>query len=114
MAALTISGLAAPLAANAALSDCGDTRMCVWGNNDYKWKIADRASGNSSWADPFTGNENDEADSFANKSGTYTGCLAQHIDGGGDRVTMSRGQYEPNLAYFNSDEASSMRTASGC
>lgn len=114
MGAVAVGALVVPTGAQAALSDCEDTRMCVWGNTDYVWKIADRASGNSTWVDPFTGDENDEADSFANKSGTYTGCLAQHVGGDGDRVTMSRGQREANLAFWNDNEASSIRTKNGC
>ncbi len=115
--ALAIATLAAPAAAQASLSDCNSNYMCVWGNNDFKWMIAERFHGNSEWVEPFDGDENNENDSWANRSVDYTGCLADGIDGGGDtgdRVTLHRNDNDNDLAWFNSDFASSMRTKGGC
>lgn len=99
--------------ADAALSDCGTNRMCLWGNNDFKWKIGDRAHG-SYTITGLSGDANDEMDSWANRSATYTGCQYQHANGGGDRQTMSRNSNDNNVAPWNSDEVSSWRTAGGC
>ncbi len=114
MGALALSGLAAPTHAQAYLSDCNANHMCVWGLNDFRWMIAERYHGNSDWLDPFTGEENDENDSWANRSVTYTGCMAEHVDGGGDRLTMAEGSSDKDMAWFNSNETSSMRTKYGC
>ena len=113
-AALVGSGLAAPMTAQASLSQCSSNYMCVWGNTDYIWLIAKQYHGNQSWVDPFSGDEDNQADSYANYSGTYTGCLAQDLNGGGGRVSMPRGGRDSNLAVWNDNEASSMRTAYGC
>lgn len=113
---LALAGISAPVASSASLSQCNSNYMCAWGNNDYNWLIAEQHHGNYDYVDPFNdGNgENNQTDSYANKSGVYTGCLADGGSGGGDKVTMPRGGRDANLAWFNSDEASSMRTAGGC
>lgn len=102
------------ISAEATLSQCNSNHMCAWGNNDFNWLIAEQKHGQGSWLDPFSASENDETDSYANRSATYTGCLAQHTGGGGDRVTMAKNSNDNNLASWNSDEASSMRTKYGC
>ena len=113
---LALAGISAPVASSASLGQCDTNYMCVWGNNNYEWLIAKQYHGTSSWVDPFNNDtgENNQADSYANYSGTYTGCLADGAEGAGDKVTMPRGGRDDNLAYWNSDEASSMRTANGC
>lgn len=114
--ALALSGVAAALPAHAALSQCGTDKMCVWGNNDYEWLIASQIHGQGSWLDPFDNSvdEDNQQDSWANRSVTYTGCLADDVDGGGDRITMAKNSKDPNLAYFNSDSSDAMRTKNGC
>lgn len=112
--ALALAGLAAPTAGQAALSDCNNNYMCVWGNNDYVWKLAEQAHGQDSWLDPFNAEENDENDSWANRSATYTGCMAEHTNGGGDRLTMAKLSNDNDMAWFNSNETSSMKTKNGC
>lgn len=114
--ALTVAGLASPVAAQASLSQCDTNHMCAWGNNDYGWLLANQNHGQGSWLDVFndgTG-ENDETDSWANRSALYTGCLAEDVDGGGDRLIMGKTSSDPNLAFFNSDMVSAMRTKNGC
>lgn len=113
---LSLAVVAAPATADAGLNQCRTSRMCVWGNNDYQWLIANQFHGKSYWFDPFNdaNGENNQADSYANLSSTYSGCLADGGSGGGDRVSMPRGKKDNNLAWFNADEASSMRTANGC
>lgn len=98
--------------ASAHLSDCNNNYMCMWGNNDFNWMLGERFHGNGianlpSWA-------NDQMDSWANKSSTYTGCMYQHSNAGGDRQTMGRASNDNNVAYWNSDEVSSWRTQHGC
>ncbi len=102
--------------ASASLSQCTGTNMCAWGNNDFNWLIANQAHGQSNWIDPFNdaNGENNQTDSWANRSATYTGCLADSANGDGDRVTMAKASNDNNLAFFNSDEASGMRTKNGC
>lgn len=112
--AIAAACLVAPSSAVASLSECNSNHMCAWGNNDFRWKIAEQYHGQDPWLDPFNAEENDETDSWANRSATYTGCLAEHVDGEGDRLTMARASSDGNLAWFNSDMASSMRTKYGC
>lgn len=54
-----LAALAGPTTANAALSYCNSNYICVWGNNDYKWLIAEQYHGQGSWLDPFTAEEDD-------------------------------------------------------
>ena len=100
-----------PGGASAALSDCASNRMCLWGNNDFKWKIGDRAAGSSTITN-LTGDSNDEMDSWANKSSTYSGCMWSDANGSGDRQTLHRN--DNDVAPWNSDEVSSWRTAYSC
>ncbi len=113
---LAFAVVSAPAVADASLSQCAYGKMCVWGNNDYQWLIAAQTHGNYRWVDPFSdaNNENNQNDSYWNNSNAYSGCLADGANGGGDRVSMPRGQKDNDLAWFNSNEASSMRTKNGC
>ncbi|MGL5823304.1 MAG: hypothetical protein ACRCYU_00340 [Nocardioides sp.] len=96
------------------MSECNSNYLCAYGNNDFKWLIAEQYHGNSSWVDPFNADENNETDSWANRSTKYDGCLASGLEGDGDRVGMPRSDNDKNLAFYNADEASSMRTKGGC
>ncbi|GAB2732367.1 peptidase inhibitor family I36 protein [Streptomyces bullii] len=99
--------------ANAALSDCNSNNMCMWGNNDFRWMIGERAHGSGTWAN-LSGDRNDEMDSWANRSASHTGCMAEHSNGSGDRQSMHRNDSDNNVAPWNSDEISSWRTTNGC
>lgn len=114
--AMTVAGLAAPVAAQAGINECGDSYMCVWGNGNFDWRIAAQIHGQGSWLDVFNdaNNEDNQQDSWANRSNQYTGCLADDADGGGDRLTMAKGSSDPDLAWFNSNSTSAMRTKNGC
>ncbi len=112
--ALAFAGLAAPAGSHASLNDCNSNYMCVWGNNDFAWMLAEEVHGQASWLDPFATDENDENDSWANRSATYTGCMAEHLNGGGDRLTMAKISSDNDMAWFNSNETSSMKTKNGC
>jgi hypothetical protein len=103
----------APATAHAALSDCAANTMCLWGNNDYVWGIAGRNAGSSTITN-LTGNSNDEMDSWANKSATYSGCMWSDANGSGDRQTLGRNSHDNNVSPANSDEVSSWRTAYAC
>lgn len=102
-----------PGVANAALADCDSGNMCLWGNNDYKWMLSERGAGDSTIKN-LSGDANDEMDSWANKSGTYAGCMWSDANGSGDRQTLSRNSHDNNVAPYNSDEVSSWRTAYAC
>ncbi|MEV5692231.1 MULTISPECIES: peptidase inhibitor family I36 protein [Micromonospora] len=105
--------LLVPGVASAALSDCDANKMCLWGNNDYKWMLNERDAG-SSTIQNLSGDANDEMDSWANKSSTYSGCMWSDANGSGDRQTLGRNQSDNNVSPANSDEVSSWRTAYSC
>lgn len=115
-AGVLVAVVGAPNVAYAALDQCGSNKMCAWGNNNYNWLLAAQIHGQGSWLDVFNNGsgEDNQTDSWANRSATYTGCLAADVDGGGDRIRMAKLDKDPNLAFFNSDEASAMRTKNGC
>lgn len=116
--ALTVVALATSLGtraiqpAGASLSDCGSGRMCLWGNNDFKWKIGDRAAGGG--VTNLTGDANDEMDSWANRSASWTGCMYDDPNGSGSTDTMGKNSNDNNVAPWNSDDKSSWRTRYGC
>lgn len=116
-AALVVAAVGAPTGASATIGQCLSNKMCAWGNNDFNWLLAAQIHGQGpGFLDVFNNGagENDETDSWANRSADYTGCLAANDDGTGDRLTMRKVSNDPNLAFFNSDEVSSMRTKGGC
>jgi len=106
------SAFVAPAAAHAALSECNSNHMCIWGNNDYQWLIGERYHGGG--ITDLSGDRNNQMDSWANRSATYTGCMFSGANGSGDRQTMARNSSDNNVASWNSDEVSSWRTSSGC
>lgn len=110
---IAAAGVAAPGVANAALSECPSDHMCLWGNNDFMWKIADRSAGSDTVVN-LSGDANNQMDSWANRSASYTGCGFGGSNGTGDRQTFGRNSNDNNVANFNSDEISSWRTANGC
>ncbi|MEO3926306.1 hypothetical protein ACQEVC_08290 [Plantactinospora sp. CA-294935] len=111
---LAASGMVAAVGpASAALSDCATDRMCSWGNNDYLWMLYSRPHGESNYLN-FTGDKNDEMDSWANRSASHTGCMAEDANGGGYKQTMARNSNDNNVSPLNSDLVSSWRTTSGC
>jgi hypothetical protein len=96
-----------------AVSCNKDVRL---GNNDFNWLIAAQVRGRDSWSDTFNNanGEDDQTDSWANTSTSWTGCLADHTDGSGNEITMRRTSNENNVSVLDSDMASSMKTANGC
>lgn len=106
--------LAAPTVAQASFSQCYSSNMCAWGNNDYNWLIANQ-SGGQNLVDPFDDSigENNQTDSWANRSTTYNGCL---YDGQGSNplVTMLKSNSEANMSFVVSDKTSSMKTNGAC
>lgn len=107
------SGMAGATAAQASLSDCNANNMCMWGNNDFKWKIGERGDGSKTVTGLY-GDRNDEMDSWANRSASYDGCMYSNANGKGDRMTMWRNSHDDNVAPWNSDQVSSWRTKGGC
>lgn len=110
---IVATAVIAPGLAGGALSDCASGRMCLWGNNDFKWKIADRAAGSGTIVN-LTGDANNEMDSWANRSGSYIGCGYGAANGTGDRQQWGPNSNDDNVAPWNSDEVSSWRTRHGC
>ena len=105
---LTIAGTA-----NAALTDCTGTQMCMWGNNDFVFLIAARTPLNSTIVN-LTGDANNEMDSWQNRSPTYDGCMWANNDGTGDAQTSHKADSDNNVSPLNSDEVSSYRARVGC
>lgn len=102
-----------PGTASAALSDCDSGNMCLWGNDNFLWMLSERSAGSSTIKN-LTGDADNQMDSWANKSGTYSGCMWSDANGSGDRQTLHRNQNDGNVAPWNSDEVSSWRTAYSC
>jgi hypothetical protein len=113
---ITAAFLGTAIPAQASLSQCRATKMCAWGNNDFNWLIAAQVQGRDSWSDTFNNSngEDDQTDSWANTSTSWTGCLADHTDGSGNEITMRRNSNDNNVSVLDSDMASSMKTANGC
>lgn len=112
VALATTVGTRATQPAGASLSACGSGRMCLWGNNDFKWKIGDRAAGGG--VTNLKGDANDEMDSWANRSASWTGCMYDDPNGAGSTDTMGKNSNDNNVAPWNSDDKSSWRTRYGC
>ncbi|QMW66175.1 hypothetical protein H4N58_18880 [Mumia sp. ZJ1417] len=89
--------------------------MCVWGNNDYKLLIAAQADGQGV-VDVFNdaNGEDNQADSWQNRSNDYKGCLYDGRNGTGALLTMGIASRDDNMSVFDSDKTSSMRTNKGC
>jgi hypothetical protein len=113
--ALFAVAVVAPLTAQASLSQCTGSKVCVWGNNDYKLLIAAQAHGQGV-VDPFNdaNGENNQADSWQNRSNNYKGCLYDGGNGTGALLTMGIASRDNDVSAFDSDKASSMRTNRGC
>lgn len=108
-------GVSAPLAAAGAYNDfnsrCDAYEVCIYGNDAFKWLIGDRA-GNQGTLNVGS-NENDEMDSYNNKS-NYTASWYQDASGGGDCYTMGYRTADDNIAFWRSDKLSSWNTSHGC
>jgi len=89
--------------------------MCVWGNNDFVWLIAAQNHGQGV-LDVFNDSkgENDQADSWKNRSVDYAGCLYNHANGRDPLKTMPKGGKDNNMFFADSDKTSSMRTDGAC
>ncbi|MEU8671973.1 peptidase inhibitor family I36 protein [Streptomyces anulatus] len=99
--------------ANAAISDCNNNNMCMWGNNDYQWMIGERAHGSATLVN-LSGDNDNAMDSWSNESGTHSGCMYGAFNGTGDRQGMAPEANDNNVSPLNSDEVSSWRTRHGC
>jgi len=109
---IAAAALVSPGMATASLSQCDTGNLCMWGNNDYDWLIGERA-GNGGTVN-LPSDVNDEMDSWANTSSTYSGCMYGDANGGGDKQTMRRVSRDNNVASWNSDEVSSWKTNGSC
>jgi hypothetical protein len=110
---VVVTAILAPAFANGSLSQCSSGHVCLWGNNDFQWKIADRVAGSGTITN-LTGEANNQMDSWANRSGSYTACGFGGANGTGDRQEWGPNSNDNNVNVFNSDEVSSWRTRYGC
>ena len=111
IAILALTGLVAVVAAHASLDQCNSNRVCMWGNNDFKWLIGERAPG---WGlVNLSGDRNDEMDSWANRT-TINAAAYATSNGDGDCQTFAKVSNNHNVAFWSSDEVSSWRTNHGC
>ncbi|MEV4173702.1 peptidase inhibitor family I36 protein [Nonomuraea sp. NPDC049709] len=101
-----------PGMATADLNECDSGNLCMWGNNDYNWLIGERAGGGGTAN--LSGSGNNQMDSWANTSSTYSGCMYADANGGGDKQTMGRVSRDNNVSSLNSDEVSSWKTNGSC
>lgn len=105
------TALGAAHTTQAAYSDCGGNRVCLWGNNDFRWLIGQRSPGYG-WLN-LSGDRDDEMDSWANRTGT-TSAAYSNYDGHGECQVLWRYSSDDNVAPWNSDQVSSWRTNGGC
>ena len=99
------------VAATAAYSDCASDKVCLWGNNDYKWLIHTRNPGKGLLA--LTGDANNEMDSWGNRT-TKNARGYDKANGTGDCQTFAKGSKDNNVAPWNSDEISSTASNGKC
>ncbi len=113
--AMLATALAAPLTAHASIDQCLSNKMCVWGNNNFEWLIAAQLHGQGVM-DVFNdaAGENNQADSWQNRSNTYSGCLYDNSNGTSAILTMGKASSNGNVSFTDSDKTSSMRTNGGC
>ena len=112
-AMILATAIIAPGLASGSLSQCNSGNVCLWGNNDFEWLIAERAAGSGTITN-LTGEANDQMDSWANRSASYNACGWGAANGTGDAQTFAAASSDNNVAFFNSDEVSSWRTRYGC
>lgn len=98
--------------ANAEFKDCDAGKMCLWGNNDYKWMLGEKPVDQP--IDNLYDDKDNEMDSWANRSSDWRGCMFGGHDGDGDKQLMRTLSSDDNVSPLNSDEVSSWRTRRGC
>lgn len=111
-AMILATALIAPGLASGSLSQCASGHVCLWGNNDFQWLIADRTAGSGTITN-LTGEADNQMDSWANPS-SYNACGWGAANGTGDAQPFAAADNDNNVAFFNSDEVSSWRTRYGC
>jgi hypothetical protein len=112
-AIVAVTAVTVPGLASGSLSQCPSGNVCLWGNNDFQWLIGNRAGGNGTITN-LSGDANNQMDSWANRSSTYSACGYGGANGTGDRQGWSPNNNDSNVAPWNSDEISSWRTRYGC
>jgi hypothetical protein len=107
------TGAAMSVPAGAALKDCPNNYTCIWNNNDFTGSRAHRAQGQGDYLNVPAANNN-EMDSWANRSASYISCGKHGENGTGAGQTWNRVSNDNNVAPWNSDQVSSWRTRYGC
>lgn len=107
--------LAAPVAAQAGREQCQSNKQCVWGNNNFNWLIAAQYHGQGV-VDVFNNanGENNQGDSWSNRSASYAGCLYDGDNGSSALLTMGKTSSDGNMWFGDSDKTSSMKTNGPC
>ncbi len=108
--AMAVVALGAVGAAQAA-EPCGTGRACIYGNNDFAFKIGERDAGRP--VANIAPQYNDAMDSWINRLNNNAAWYHE-ANGGGDCVTMSANSNDPNINFVDSDELSSWKTSGGC
>jgi hypothetical protein len=109
---LALTGLVAIAGAQASFSECNSGHVCMWGNNDFQWLIAERDEGNG--LVNLSGERDNQMDSWANRGAYHNASGFGGQNGTGDCQTFAKGKSDNNVAFWNSDEVSSWRTNVGC
>jgi hypothetical protein len=85
--------------------------VCIWGNNDFQWLIAERAGGRGMV--DLTGEANNQNDSWGNRSTYYAGAY-DGKDGTGECSELPEFSKDDNIGFYDADDWSSWRTQYGC
>lgn len=97
----------------ADIDNCAGTSTCLWDDNNFQSKLAERTHGSSEIRN-LSDADNDKMDSYANNSNVYQTCAWSGRNGTGDRQDWEENENNANVSPLNSDEVSSWRTKFGC
>ncbi|MBA3310897.1 MAG: peptidase inhibitor family I36 protein [Nocardioidaceae bacterium] len=113
MVVLAAAGVGGVQTAEAEFEDCNSGNVCMWGNNDYVWKIGERPKDGGVRSFDADSDRNDEMDSWANRTNLAAAAYSD-AGGSGDCQTFHAASRDNNVAPWNSDEVSSWRTDQSC
>jgi hypothetical protein len=94
-----------------AVEPCGTGRVCIYGNNDFAWKIGERDYGRP--VANIAAQYNDEMDSWINRLNSNAAWY-DDANGGGGCHTLNANSNDPNVSILNTDDLSSWKTNGGC
>jgi len=106
MAGLGVGGVAS------ADEPCTYGWICVYGNNDFNWKMVSRGGGYG--VANIAAVYNDKMDSWRNTNATHDAAWYHNSSGTGTCRTMRRASSDNDISFTDSDKLSSWRTDVGC